>query len=86
MFMNLGELKNENCLVKFTNFHDKKQITCDDLTDQNNLPCCFTQNVRGVDKAWEEIENQFNKNTKMGDIFDIMRDFKLKPHQYCRMD
>lgn len=81
----LNFLINNFCSVEFTDSH-RKIIRCDDLTDEYNLPCCFSQNVRWIDKAWSELKEKFNSDMKMWDVFDFLREKNLKPHQYCRMD
>ena len=75
-----------------TDNNSKAYIICRDLTDVWNETTCFTQNVRGIDKAWQFIGQIFNKyelteDIKFRDVRHILDDkFNLKTHQYCVVD
>lgn len=81
-------LTNKNCHVTFEEESGgmRKHISGADLTDSNNLPSFYTNNVRGIKKAISEIEKSFNDNTTMYGLIDICDKYNLKPHSYCAMD
>ena len=77
-------LENDYCSITY--FEKDKQIAGSDLTDKYNLPCFFTRNKRSIKKAWAELKEEFNKNTKMYDAMNILNKFNMNCHSYDSMD
>lgn len=68
----------------FSPFH-RLVISGKDYSDQNNLPSFFTQNKRGIEKAFEELKKNY-KNMTFNEVIRFLNDKKLKVHYYCAID
>lgn len=88
------QFKNEKVIITF---HDKTEynkayIIAKDLTDMNNEPTLYTKKIRGIEKAWQFIEQIFNKyelkeDLSFNDIYKILDEkFNLNVHTYCAVD
>lgn len=83
--------KNEYVAVTFHD-HSRAYVLVKDLTDTYNESTAYTQNIRGISKAWEFITQLCNTDDikddlRFNDIVKVLDDkFKLKTHFYCAMD
>lgn len=84
-------LQNELIRVSYVE-GNRDYIIMEDLKDVWNETTLFTQNIRGIGKAWQFIEHLFNQeDLKDGLSFSEIREvldnkFNLKTHQYCAID
>ena len=76
-------LKNENCII---DLRSDKEISGQDLTDQNNLPAFYNKTSRGLKKAWQALQDSFTAETTMYEAMKILEQFNIRTHSYCMMD
>jgi len=57
-----------------------------DLTDQNNLPACYSKTRRTHKKAIAALIAAWDDQTTMYDAVRILRANGIKMHTWCRMD
>lgn len=83
IFKTEKQLKNHYCSINYNK--EGKELTGIDLTDLNNMPSFYTKTKRGVNKAWEELNASFNKETNYSTALEIIFK-KVRVHTYCAMD
>lgn len=66
--------------------YSKPYIMVKDLTDYYNEPTAFTRNIRGLEKAWSEVKDNFDKTWMFNNVLDIFDKYKLNYHSYCAVD
>lgn len=63
-----------------------KELVIDDLRDNINEPTAYNKTVRGLDKAVAAVKAAWTEETTMYDAIDILWQYKIRTHSYCRMD
>lgn len=76
-------LKNSNCSIELRN---EKEISGRDLTDSCNEPAFYNKTSRGLKKAWIILKDNFNEQTTMHDVMNLLQQYKIRTHYYCMMD
>jgi hypothetical protein len=77
-------LKNDH--AHFVYNPDGRNISGSDYTDRYNEPRCYNKTRRGIGKAWEALERQWNKDLTMQGAMMILHDNKIRMHSYCAVD
>lgn len=77
------KLKNDYCSLSYDEVNN--EISGLDFCDAFNIPSFFTKRKRGVKKAWQELTERFDEQTKYGAALDIIA-CKVRVHSYCAMD
>ena len=77
-------LRNWNCVMEFD--PERKEISGSDLTDQCNMPACYSKNKRGIAKSWAALEAAWNENMTMYTACHVLDDAGIRMHTWCMMD
>lgn len=85
---NMETLKNENCEITYEPNAEPGWwfFSGDDLTDTWNLPRMVSTSRRGHKKAWEAVKSEFNENTTMFKVIEILMQNGIKTHYWYAMD
>ena len=76
----------ENDKTCITYDEGQQELYFADRTDPFNEPRGYNQKVRGLKKAVEFLDKNFNNNYTMYGIITALDQFNLQIHTYCAMD
>ena len=85
-YINENELQNNQVAVILNDRLNDTSINFYDRLDSYNDYKGFTQNKRGIFKAWDELLTIFNETTTFSEVMEFLDQHKLKTHTYCGMD
>lgn len=65
---------------------DTKEIRGADISDQYNMPSCYSTTKRYNKKAWEALEAAWHDEMTMYEAMHVLEQHKARMHSYCACD
>lgn len=63
-----------------------KVIRGADIEDQANLPRCYSETKRGIEKAWQALLEAWNEDMTMYGAMKVLEAHKIRMHDYYAWD